>query len=97
MATYITLYRYTKQGIANIKESPNRLDAARELIQSMGAELKEFYMVNGQYDLVTVSEAPDAETATKIALAIASAGNVSTETLRAYTEEEYRDIVNGLP
>ena len=97
MATYITLYTYTQQGIENIKESPDRLDSARDLIRSMGAELKEFYLVNGQYDLVTISEAPDDETATKIALAIASAGNVKTETLRAYPEEEYRKIIAALP
>lgn len=97
MPTYITLYQYTQQGIQNIRESPNRLDKARELIRSMGAELKQFYLVNGRYDIVTVGEAPDDETETKVALAIASAGNVRTETLRAYTEEQYRRIIADLP
>ena len=97
MATYITLYRWTQQGIENIKDSPNRLDAAKELTRSMGAELKEFYLVNGQYDIIAISEAPNDETATRVAMAIASAGNVHSETLRAYTEEEFRNIIAALP
>jgi len=97
MTTYITLLRYTQQGIENMKESPSRLEAAKESFRALGAELKAFYLVNGQYDAVIVSEAPDDETATKIALATSSLGNVRTETLRAYTEEEYRKIIADLP
>jgi uncharacterized protein with GYD domain len=41
MATYITLVRYTQQGIENIKEGPNRLDVAKQAFKAMGAELKE--------------------------------------------------------
>jgi uncharacterized protein with GYD domain len=51
----------------------------------------------GRYDIVAISEAPDDETAAKVALAIGSAGNVTTETLRAFTEDEYRAIVAALP
>ena len=97
MATYIILTRYTQQGIENIKKSPARLDVAKKMFQNMGAELKEFYLVTGQYDMVVVAEAPDDETATKLALAIGSKGNVRTETLRAYTEDEYRKIIAALP
>ena len=51
----------------------------------------------GRYDIVTISEAPDDIAAAKVALAIGSAGNVTTETLRAFTEDEYRQIVAALP
>lgn len=97
MATYITLLRYTQQGIEKIKEGPTRVDAAKKLFRSMGAELKQFYSVTGRYDAVVISEAPNDETVAKLALAIGSAGNVRTETLRAYTEEEYRKIIAALP
>jgi uncharacterized protein with GYD domain len=97
MPTYITLYRYTQQGVQNIKESPDRVAAAKETARSMGLEIKGVYLTMGQYDLVAVGEAPDDETATKFALALASRGNVSTETLRAYTEEEFRSLVADLP
>lgn len=97
MATYIILLQYTQQGIENMKESPSRLDAAKKAFNAFGAELKAFYLVNGQYDAVVVAEAPDDETATKVALAISTLGNVRTETLRAYTESEYREIIASLP
>jgi uncharacterized protein with GYD domain len=97
MGTYITLLRYTRQGIGNIKAGPKRLDTAKQAFRTMGAELKAFYLVQGQYDAVAVSEAPDDETATKVALAIGTEGNVRTETLRAFTEDEYRKIIAALP
>ena len=97
MATFITLIRYTEQGIANIKEGPARLEAAKQAFQAMGAELKEFYLVMGQYDEVVIAEAPDDETAAKLALAIGAGGAIRTETLRAWPEDEYRKIIAALP
>ena len=97
MPTYIMLVNWTQKGIENVKESPNRLDAAKKAFQAAGAELKQFYLVMGQYDMVVVSEAPDDETVAKLALAIGSGGAVRTETLRAFTEDEYRKIIAALP
>jgi uncharacterized protein with GYD domain len=97
MATYIMLIRYTQQGVQNMKESPARLDAAKQAFQAMGAEIKEFYLLMGQYDAIVVAEAPDDETATKLAMTVGSAGAVRTETLRAFTEDEYRKIIAALP
>jgi len=97
MPTYIYLNRLTQKGIENIKESPNRLDAAKEAFRAAGGKLKEVYVVTGQYDAVIVSEFPNDEAAAKVALAIGAAGNVRTETLRAFTETEYRKIIAELP
>jgi uncharacterized protein with GYD domain len=97
MPTYITLIRWTQKGIENVKESPARLDAAKKAFQAVGGEVKDFYLVTGQYDMVMVSEVPDHETGVKLALAIGSAGAVRTETLNAYTEDEYRQIIASLP
>ena len=63
----------------------------------LGGELKEFYLVMGQYDMIVISEAPDNETAARAALTLGSAGSVRTETLRAFTEDEYRKIIETLP
>ena len=68
MPTYISLLRYTQEGAENIKESPARLDAAKKLFQSMGSELKAWYLTLGQYDAVVISEGPDDETVAKLAL-----------------------------
>jgi len=58
MATYITLLNYTEQGLKAIKESPSRLEKARQLLKSLGGELKSFYLAQGRYDAVVISEAP---------------------------------------
>ena len=97
MPTYITLLRFTEKGIANIKESPSRLDVAKQAFQAVGAELKEYYLVMGSYDAVVIGEVPDDETVAKLALMIASQGNIRTETLRAFKEDEYRKIISELP
>ena len=97
MATYIVLNSWTQRGIEQVKESPARLDAAKQAAQAMGAEIKAFYLVMGRYDMVIVAEAPDDETVAKLALATGAQGTVRTETLRAFTEEEYRKIIGSLP
>lgn len=97
MATYVTLVNYTKEGIMNIKESPGRLDAAKEAFKAYGAEMKKFYLAMGRYDIVIVSEAPNDEAVAKAALAIGSRGAVKTETFRVFNEDEYRDIISALP
>ena len=97
MPTYITLVNYTQKGIENVKESPQRLEAAKKAFKGMGAELKEFYLVMGRFDIILVSEAPDDETVAKIALTLGALGNVRTESFRAFKEDEYREIVSSLP
>ena len=97
MATYISLLKFTDKGIATIKDSPNRLDNAKKVWQAAGGNLKSFYLTNGQYDAVVISEAPDDATVAKLALATGSAGAVRTETFRAFTEDEYRKIIASLP
>ena len=97
MATYISLLRYTQQGMEQIKESPARLDAARKAFEQLGAKLKAFYLVTGQYDAIVIAEAPDATTIAKAALALGARGNVRGETLLAFTEDEFRKITGALP
>jgi uncharacterized protein with GYD domain len=96
MATYIILINWTQKGIENVKDSPSRLDTAKKAFQAAGSKIKEFYLVTGRYDMVLVAEAPDNETVAKLALAIGSAGAIRTETLQAFTEEEYRKIIASL-
>jgi uncharacterized protein with GYD domain len=97
MPTYITLGRWTQQGIENVKESPARLNGFKQLVKSAGGEVKGFYMVTGQYDIVVITEAPNDDVMAKVTLATASKGGIKTETLRAFTEDEYRKIIAALP
>ncbi len=97
MATYVMLVRWTPQGISNIKQSPDRVAASRQAFRSMGGDLKAFYVLMGHYDMLALVEAPDDDTAAKIALSLSAQGNVKTETLRAFSEEEFRNLVTALP
>jgi uncharacterized protein with GYD domain len=97
MPTYIMLVQLTGQGIKNVMDCPQRVTAAKDIFHNVGAEIKEFYLVMGRYDTVLIVEAPDTETMAKAALALASLGNVRTETLRAFTEEDFRRIISALP
>ena len=97
MPTYVSLVRYTEQGIKNIKESPARLEAAKKLAQSAGAEIKSFYLALGTYDIVLTVDAPNDETAAKLVLSIGSLGNVRTDTLRVFNETEFRKLIGSLP
>lgn len=97
MPTYVSLLRFTDQGIRNIKDSPNRLDSAKKAFQAAGGELKQFFLLMGRFDALLVAEAPNDETIGKLALALGALGNVKTETLRAFTEAEYRKLIASLP
>jgi len=97
MAKFISLVKYQTKGIENIKESPKRLDAVKQLCESMGAKVEGFYLTMGRYDIIIIIEAPDLETAAKILLTTTSKGAVSTETLPAFPEKEYRKIISELP
>ena len=98
MPTYMILFKWTPQGLKDIKQSPSRLDAGRKALeQAAGLKMKEFYMVTGQYDCMAVAEAPDDTALAKAILSITSQGSITTETCRAFTEAEYREIIAGLP
>ena len=96
MATYLTFLKWTQQGLQNVKQSTSRLDSARKGFEAAGLKMKDFYMVTGQYDMVAVVEAPDDVALAKAILTLGSVGNVTSETCRAFTEEEYRGIIGGL-
>ncbi len=82
MSTYIMLCNWTDQGIRHVKDSPDRLDAARQLCRQHGAEITEFYMTMGAYDMGVVIDAPNEEEFAKLAISIAKGGNTRTTTLR---------------
>jgi uncharacterized protein with GYD domain len=99
VATYITLARYTREGITGLKErwgqgSPQ--ERAKQGARALGCEIKATYMTMGQYDLVAIVEAPNDEAMTKLALMTGMQGVFQTETLRAYDEAEAAKLVQSL-
>ncbi len=97
MSKYLILFRFTQKGIENIKEAPARVEAAKQLFRKMNANVEEFYALMGRYDTMFIADAPDDETITTAVAALCSLGNVQAETIRAFTEEQFRDLVDAMP
>ena len=95
MPTYIGLYTWTDQGVKNVKDTVRRVEEARAAFEQRGARLIAAYWTQGRYDLVSIAEFPDEDSAS--ALALGMAGNVHTETMRAFSAEEMQRIIQKLP
>ncbi len=96
MATYIALSNFTDQGIRSVKDTTTRADAVKEAAAKYGAKMTQIYWTQGKYDVVAMIEAPDDNSATAFALAIGMAGNIRTQTLRAFNREEMNAILGKL-
>ena len=97
MATYVTLLKFTDQGIRTIKQTVSRADAVRENASRFGVTLKSLHWTQGQYDLVGVWEASDETAFSAFGLSVATAGNVRFETMRALDRDEMSAIIAKLP
>ena len=95
MATYVLLTTFTQQGIENVRDSPDRTEHAKEMVESLGRTWKEFFVTMGRYDGVVIVDFPDDATAARAVLTLAESGNVTTETLRAFTLDEFHDIAEA--
>jgi uncharacterized protein with GYD domain len=92
---YITLMKFTSQGITGIPAWRDRVEEAEVAIEARGGKLLDAYVTLGRYDVVEIFEAPDDETAYQVLIEVAKHGQVTTETLRAFTQEEAERIVRG--
>jgi len=97
MANYIILMKFTDQGIKAIRNAPLRIDAAIKGFEAMGGKVTGFYATMGEYDYVAIGEAPDDTVGMTFLLGLGLAGNVRTTTLKAFTREEFAEIVKKLP
>jgi uncharacterized protein with GYD domain len=96
MVTYVVLGNFTDQGVRNVKDSPKRADAFKEMAKTFGVTVKEIVWTQGRYDVVTVLEAPDETAAMSLSLSLSALGNVRTETLRAFSAADMTKIVGKM-
>jgi len=96
MPTYIALANWTDRGALQVRESPKRVDLARDALKEMGGEIRALYMTLGDYDLVLIYEAPDDAVAARFSLMLGQLGTVRTRTLKAFPEAAYREIIHSL-
>jgi uncharacterized protein with GYD domain len=93
MQTYVSLIHWTDQGIKNYKDSTSRAADFTKLVESSGGRVRELLWTVGEYDLVSVVDLPDDETATAALLQVGSLGNVRSNTMRAFGADEMTDII----
>lgn len=96
MATYISLLNWTDKGMSAVKDTLGRARAAAESAEKLGGKLGQIYWTVGQYDLVTVTEFPDDETATAFLVALGAQGSVRSSTMRAYDADTMSTIIGKL-
>ena len=96
--TFIILMKFTDQGIRNVKKTVERAKSFVEAAESkFGVKIKELYWTLGEYDLVGISDVPDEETATALALSLGALGNVRTLSMRAFNAEEMSGVIAKIP
>lgn len=97
MPRYVVLMKLTDQGIKDIRNAPERLEQGVKLLEKMGGKLSGFYMTMGEFDYVGIGDAPSDEVQAAFMLALGSAGNVTTTTLKAFSRDEIPAILKMLP
>jgi uncharacterized protein with GYD domain len=97
MATYIVLMKFTDQGARAVKDTVKRAQAAEQAAKGYGVTFKSLHWTQGQYDLVAVIEAANEAAATTWSLILASQGNISSQTLRAFNADEMKGFIAKMP
>jgi uncharacterized protein with GYD domain len=96
MPRYISLCNWTDQGVRNVKQTIERVDAAKQAAGKHGVKIIETLYTIGPYDFVGIFEAPDEESLSRFMLAAASQGNVRSVTMRAFSVDEMKGILSQL-
>ncbi len=94
MATYVMLASFTDQGIRNVKDSVKRAETFKEMAQGKGVTVQSMHWTLGAYDIVAIADAADDAAITALGLSLAKAGNVRTQTLRAFTASDMSAILS---
>jgi uncharacterized protein with GYD domain len=97
MPRFVSLIDWTQQGIANFRDTVDRYEAAEQQLEQLGVRFIDVYWTLGEHDIVAVLEAPDDETATAALLAVGSQGNIRTKTMRAFSRDEMRAVLDKAP
>ncbi len=97
MPTFISMLSWTDQGIRSVKDTPKRVQAAKDAAKKLGIEIKQLFLTNGEFDILSILEAPNGDNVAKFAIMIGGQGNVRTRTVRAWPESEMIKLISELP
>lgn len=96
MPTYISHVSFTEQGIKDLKDAPNRIDANKKLWEESGGKLVAWYIVMGDYDALLISEAPNEKVMAEIAIKSSRRGRTRFKTYAAIPIEEFSEVSERL-
>jgi uncharacterized protein with GYD domain len=88
MATFVVLAKWTEKTFAGMKDAAAAAEEVKKFVSGMGAQIKGWYLLMGQYDEMCILEAPDAQTIAKILIPLSAKYGAKTETLQAFSEAE---------
>jgi uncharacterized protein with GYD domain len=94
MPRYVSLIDWTQEGVTNFIDTVDRYEASQQQFEQLGVRFIDVYWTLGEHDIVAVVEAPDDETATAALLAVSSQGNLRTKTMRAFSPDEMRAVID---
>ncbi len=89
MPIYIMISTLTDEGRKTIKKHPERIEEVNREIENMGAKVLAQYAILGQYDFITILDAPNNEAIAKISIEMGSRGTVQIVTLPAISVDEF--------
>jgi uncharacterized protein with GYD domain len=88
MPTFVMLTNLTSDGVQTLKNNPTRVQEVNKEVEQLGAKVLQQYATLGQYDFVTIIEAPDEKTMVKVSVEMGSRGTMSSQTLSAINVED---------
>ena len=89
MPVFIMLTRLTSNGVKTIKDNPGRVQEVNKEVEQLGVKVVNQWVTLGEYDFVSVVEAPDEQTMAKVSIELGSRGTTSNQTLTAIPAEEF--------
>ena len=93
MSTYVTLWKYTRDGLMDMKNTPDRYEVVKKIINDAGGKLLSIYGLIGEYDVITLMEMPDEKVAASTILKICSKGRITAQTMTALSIDDFIKIV----
>jgi uncharacterized protein with GYD domain len=89
MPTYVMLTNLTSEGVQTLKNNPSRVSEVNKEVEQLGVTVKDQWATLGQYDFITIVEAPDDQTMAKVSVELGSRGTMSSQTLAAIPAEDF--------
>jgi uncharacterized protein with GYD domain len=93
MPTYILLSTLSAQGVQTLKANPDRLREVNHDVEELGAKVLHQWATLGEYDFISVVEAPDAATIARVSVALGARGSTKVQTITALTIDEFRNAL----